>query len=91
MGQRFLTFDQGETVGVCGQRERPFLNPTDGLTGLCFELAVEIHRILNHAGKILRRAQRAHLCRGMPGRPGGKLVALQQDCIGPELGQVIER
>jgi hypothetical protein len=67
------------------------LKDTATLAGLLLQLLVKRHRVVLEPADIGGIMETMDVRRGVPGRAGGELVALQQHHLGPaKLGQVIQ-
>ena len=70
--------------------DRAAVDEPRGLAGLGLERPVEVLRVLRELGLGLGVAQRRQQSGGVPGRPAGELLALEQHDVAPaELGEVI--
>src|SRR3546814_1024984 len=62
-----------------------------GLAGDRLDLLVEVDGVSLQLGDVGIAVEGVHAARGVPGRPGGELAALQQHDVAPAgLGQMIE-
>ena len=66
-----------------GEIERSGLEDTAALPGFGLELFVEVHRVVLDAADIGAVMQPVNIRGRMPGGPGGQLIALEQNHIGP--------
>ena len=80
-----------ESLGSVGQHQPAGQVDAALLARLGLDLPVEIDRVLLQAGDVGVTVQRVHSTGGVPRRPGGQLLALQQHHVGPaRLGEVVE-
>ena len=91
-GKSRLPAHMHHPVLVRGNRQRALVDPADLLAGFFFKARIKGYGIAHQIRQVTGRAERAHLCRRMPGCAGCQFVALEQDRVGHAIpGQMIER
>ena len=83
--------EEVEALGRAGEHDPAGQMDAAGLARERLDLLVQPDRVVLQLGDVGVAVDRVHAARGVPGRAGGQLIALEQHDVAPaELGQVVE-